>query len=672
MSLVPVRQRCSIGPDLGRLNNALRTTPPLRTAAAVADGTRWGAPGATVQATAAAVAALVVLALLAVLAPGVAAADTLKLALGKPGHPFGLTAPALSAARSAGLEIEGKSDQTLTLERRVLWSGTASGSAAGGGRGSVQWLADGSALVCTGGEVEVLDGAGSPTWSYTSATHPDLETPSWAWQFSRSDGHRIVIIADSGAGSVFAVDRTAADTPIVWRFSGSGADRLHDPVCAEYVPDGTGGRPTVLIADDDATAPKVLEVDWSNYSVAWRYGGTPGTDAGQLKGPTDVERESDGSTLIADAAANRVIRVGSDGTPLWQYGTGATAGYLSDPLGAGRESNGDIVIADTGNNRVIEVAPDHSIVWSSLSIKGAAGALGQPRLAERAGGAPPSGMTADKVDGALLVCDVGGRHLALIGNTGGGNVSSKTLHLKTGDSQAHWVSLQVDASAQTPTHAWVTYTTSDGVARRLGPGLHSLRGTVSNTIKFTFVLNSEPTDLWLAPSLNDVVLTYTTGKTRASASGNGGATVDIGTAAGAGTSTGSGTGGSGNGSESGAGQGTSTDLGGSGTAASSGATSSGATVTVPGNAQSVASSTGDAAASAVTGIPINVGDLSGGAHGGGGGSPPPRTSRAAVWLRGAAVAALLVSLLVVGPVLVHRRLRRLGTFCHPDEFGGWA
>jgi hypothetical protein len=235
------------------------------------------------------------------------------------------------------------------------------------------------------------------------------------------------------------------------------------------------------------------------------------------------------------------------------------------------------------------------------------------------------------------------------------------------------VSLRVSAGRQSHTSVTVHYQLSDGIYRSAGgAGTHSLRGAVSTTIRFDFVLDAS-NDRSVAPSLKDVVLTYTTQQTKALGSGSGGATGGTGTASGSGTGSGTGVGGSGNGSGVGAGQGTSTDLGGSGTAASSGSTqSSGATLTVPDNTQAVASSTGGTAAGAVTGIPVNMGELSGGARGGGGGSPPPRSSRAAVWLRGAAVAALLVCLLAVGPVLVHRRLRRLGTFYHPDELGGWA
>jgi len=603
------------------------------------------------------------------------ATDTMTRGWGTAGHPFDLG----KSTTSSDLALtKNKSGQQLTLARHVLWSHTVGGS--GSGVGSAQWLPGGGVLVCTGGEVEELNADANtdptPAWQYTSADHPGLDA-SWAWEFT-TGGHTYVLIADLATKSVFAVDRSASPGAApVWTCTGAGAYTLSDPVCAEFVAKGTAGQPSVLIADDSATAPVVFEVAWADPNdLVWHYGGHPGTGDGQLMGPTDVEREGDGpsgTTLIADARADRVITVrDSDGgasgdgdAPLWAYGSG-----LNDAMGAGLESNGDTMIADTGNGRVIEVAPNGSQVWSSSSVGGAAaaGALGQPRLAERACGLSPSGVSADKIDGALLVCDTAAQNLALVGNTSGGNVDTKWARLTGSGTQAHVVSLRVDAKTTSKTQVFVRYTPSSNVASdECSPGTHSLRGVVSSTIKFTFVLTSS--DLWLTPTLDDVVLTYTTGQARSSSSGSGGASGGSGSASGAGTGTGSGVGGSGSGSGVGAGQGTSTDLGGSGTAGSSGATSraSGADLTVPAAAQQVTAGSAAGTAAAVTGIPVNVGDLSGGARGGGGGSPPPPTSRAAAHLEIAGAAVLLACLLGAPGFAVRRRMRRLGAIDHPNE-----
>ena len=121
-----------------------------------------------------------------------------------------------------------------------------------------------------------------------------------------------MLICDTLSRSVFAIDRS--NDAYVWT-----CPNLLDPVCARYVT--TSG--TVLIVNDDPAAPEVLEVTFDTRAspeVVWRYGGTSGTGDDQLVGPTDAFRESDGSTLIADAAADRVIRVVADSQHVsWQY-----------------------------------------------------------------------------------------------------------------------------------------------------------------------------------------------------------------------------------------------------------------------------------------------------------------------------------------------------------------
>jgi hypothetical protein len=625
------------------------------------------------------------------LVPATASASALivhTLALGTPGHGFGLTGA--TAAQNMGLDIAGSgSDQTLTLDPRVFSPVTVPWSVAGG-TGSVQWLGDGSKLVCAGGQVAVLNASGKTVWSYAGGDYPSLVTPCWAQQFTAADNDTWVLVADSGAGRVVAVDRTNPNN--TWQYSGTGAYRLSEPMCAKYVSAGTGGQPTVLIADQDAAAPKVLEVGWSGGSVVWHYGGTPGTGDGQLMGPTDVERESDGSTLIADAQADRVIRVSGDAL-VWQYGVSGSAssaaGYLDDPMGASIEAGGKTIIADTGNDRVLVVRNSDysegegtthgftaaSIVWRSPKSAAGPDPLDHPRLAERVIGRGGPTDKADVVTGALVVCDQSGQDLGLVGNTSGARVVSRTFDLAGGGSQAHLLSVRVRASTPSHTSVSVYYCPGSGIwsADAIGAGRsHSLRGVVTTTIKFDFVLAS--TDRGAAPSLNDVVLTYTNGQTKASGSGNGGATHGIGTAAGAGSGTGSGVGGSGNGSGVGAGQGTSSDLGGSGTAATSGKSSAsrGASLAVPTTPQPVVSPAAGTASGAITGTLVNVGELSGGARGGGGGSPPPRTSRAAA-LVGVSLTVLLLAALLSAPgLIVSRRMARLRSTYHPNELEGWG
>ncbi len=561
-----------------------------------------------------AVALVGLVAVLACALPAAAAAGTLEA--GTPGHPFSKVITNLSDKNADGLAIVGTSNQSLTLKRCVLWT-AGDGSPASGTWGSAQWLSNGSRLVCGGGAVQEVGVNGTTTWTYpTGGAGVD---PTWAWEFGQG-GHTYVLICDELSRSVFAVDR--GSDAVVWTCSD-----IADPVCARYV--GTSG--TVLIADDDPAAPEVIEVSFdpgSSPQTIWSYGGTSGTGFDQVMGPTDVYRESDGSTLIADAAADRVIRVGPGSQDVsWQYpAAGSESGTLNDPMGVGVEQD-DVMIADTGHGRVIEVDPgSDAVVWSSADLGSSAPALSVPRVAERVTGSAPSGLQGDSttVDGGLLVCDQGGQDLALIGNTTGAQVDTKSFRLASGGKQAHLLRLRLDASVPTATHTELYYTPSDGVQRGpFGRGVISVRSVVTTRVSFVLALNSD--DLWLTPTVKDIVLTYTAGETKAKTLGNGGATGGNGTASGAGTGTGSGVGGSGNGSGVGAGQGTSADLGGSGSAGSSGSTaqSGGANVVVPAGAQ-VATTGGAATAGTITGVPVNVGNLSGGALGGGGQPAAPR------------------------------------------------
>jgi hypothetical protein len=592
-------------------------------------------------------------------------ADAATFTLGTSAHPFRGVITNLSQANAQGLEITGASDQSLTLKRLTLWT-AGDGTPASGGWGSVEWLSNGSRLVCSGGLVRELTQDGTTDWSYPSGGA--AASPTWAWEFAQG-GHTYVLICDALSGSVFAVDRSSG--AVVW-----SCPHVSDPVCAKYV-EQSG---TVLIADDDPAAPEVLEFAFQPGSEpqqpVWTYGGTSGTGDDQLMGPTDVCREPDGSTLIADATGDRVVRVAPDSQSVsWQYpAAGSSDGILSDPMGVGLEHD-DVMIADTGHGRVIEVDPDDdAVLWSSASLTTSAPALAAPRVAERATGLSPDGLRggSSTVTGALLVCDVGAQNLALIGDIGA-QADTRWCDLTSGGTQAHLTRVRLDASTpSTDTSVGLYYAASDGLQRGpLGRGVTSVRGLSTTRIKFVLTLTSG--DLWLAPTVKDIVLTYSTGETKAKTSGNGGATGGTGTASGTGSGTGSGVGGSGSGSGVGAGQGTSADLGGSGTAGSAGSTtqSGGANLVVPAGAQ-VATAGSGAAEGTITGVPVNVGSLSGGALGGGGGSPPPRVSDLATDLGVAGAAAFVGCLLVCPSFVVRRRLRRLTAHEPEDDAGVWV
>jgi subtilase family serine protease len=109
----------------------------------------------------------------------------------------------------------------------------------------------------------------------------------------------------------------------------------------------------------------VIEVTFAG-EIVWQYGnGTAGSGENQLDHPIDAERLSDGNTIITDRDNNRVIEVNNTGTIVWEMN--ATDG-LSYPWDAERLFDGNTLITDKHNNRVIEVDKNKAIVWEMTGL----------------------------------------------------------------------------------------------------------------------------------------------------------------------------------------------------------------------------------------------------------------------------------------------------------------
>lgn len=481
---------------------------------------------------AAAVLWLAVTVLLAALG-GVATASTHYE--GTPGHPFSVTH--LEADKLGGLGVlrvrdpYPRIDETLVLDQRQLWSWSPTGQSPAAGLHSVQWLGAGRVLLSSDDGVVVLQ---EPTlrsetrktfWSYTKADDPALASPAWARRIE-TDGRTCILIADSGAKRVFAVDYETRQ--LVWQYgmtgqAGEGVDQLSNPVCAEYLPQGTGGAPTVLIADADANAPRVIEVRWSDFaqgftadSVVWQLGANlPGSDGGGLVSPWQVQRLSLGRTLIADAGAHRIIEVAADGEVSWQYGVlgqpGSGQNHLSGPMGACRLANGDTLVADTGNNRVIEVSSDKRVV-RQYRRAGSMWHLNAPSVAERI-----SGRDAAKrnVDGVVLVCDRGEGRVLLVGNVGRARVDSRWISCGSPGVTKRFISLRWHADVPAETTLLLQYRSSNDQAWRpqaaarltAGAGAHSfLKGFEGKRLQYSVRFTSN--DRAVTPTLYDLTITY--------------------------------------------------------------------------------------------------------------------------------------------------------------------
>jgi hypothetical protein len=106
----------------------------------------------------------------------------------------------------------------------------------------------------------------------------------------------------------------------------------------------------------------VIEVD-TNYTIVWQKTG--------LFLPMDAERLDNGNTLIVNNLVNSVIEVNNTGDTVWEYKTG-----LWSPTDAERLSSGNTLITDQLNNRVIEINSTGAIVWEKTGLSG-------PKDAER-------------------------------------------------------------------------------------------------------------------------------------------------------------------------------------------------------------------------------------------------------------------------------------------------
>jgi hypothetical protein len=97
--------------------------------------------------------------------------------------------------------------------------------------------------------------------------------------------------------------------------------------------------------------------------------------AGVVDFPCDVERLSNGNTLITDAGAengtgSEIIEVDPAGQIVWQYSDGLRFAHSAKRL-----ESGHTLIADTTNDRVIEVDSSGKTVFSSESWGGGSGRL---------------------------------------------------------------------------------------------------------------------------------------------------------------------------------------------------------------------------------------------------------------------------------------------------------
>ena len=145
----------------------------------------------------------------------------------------------------------------------------------------------------------------------------------------------------------------------------------------------------------------------------------------QLNTPTSVAADQSGNIYIADAGANKIRRIASDGTISTFAGTGtagfsgdgglATAAQLSSPSAVAVDPYGSIVIADTGNNRMRKVTSDGLI--ETMAGNSAAGLSGDGGAAYLAALNAPDSVAIGS-DGTAYVADEGNNRIRRIAPDG--------------------------------------------------------------------------------------------------------------------------------------------------------------------------------------------------------------------------------------------------------------
>lgn len=152
--------------------------------------------------------------------------------------------------------------------------------------------------------------------------------------------------------------------------------------------------------------------------------GSP-ADATQIRNPTDVAADPDGSLFFSDFNNHRVRRVGPDGMVTTLAGTGpgfsgdgglATAAQLNRPTGIAVGADRSLFIADRDNNRIRLVGPDGIITtFAGNGVPGFGGDGGPAAAAMLSAG---SHYIAASPDGSVYISDAGNFRVRRVGTDG--------------------------------------------------------------------------------------------------------------------------------------------------------------------------------------------------------------------------------------------------------------
>lgn len=174
------------------------------------------------------------------------------------------------------------------------------------------------------------------------------------------------------------------------------------------IPNPSTPQPPCAPSTPTTEGPRALgAADLAPFAVAAGYSFGAPLGVGTLQAPAAVAFDSVGKIVVADAGADRVWRLDTDGFPLFSWGgTGSTAGRFIAPGGIAVSPTGQIYVADTGNDRIQRFSLGGVYIGAFGSTGSEPGRFREPR-----------GLTF-LADGRIAVADTGNDRVQILSATG--------------------------------------------------------------------------------------------------------------------------------------------------------------------------------------------------------------------------------------------------------------
>ncbi|MHA1791879.1 MAG: arylsulfotransferase family protein [Promethearchaeota archaeon] len=196
--------------------------------------------------------------------------------------------------------------------------------------------------------INLLDDNGDIKWSIYNPNTLDVEM--------LQSGDVLATSGLPGSGHVRIIN---INNTVIRDLISVGGIPLSWPHDADMLPNGN-----ILIADTGNN--RAVEINENN-EVIWQW--TPFKHFLECDFPkeggahlNDVDRLSNGNTLISLRNLDTIVEVNQEGEIVWQYGEPGS-GLLNHPHNPDRLLNGDTIICDSENNRIIQVTKEHKINW---------------------------------------------------------------------------------------------------------------------------------------------------------------------------------------------------------------------------------------------------------------------------------------------------------------------